>query len=200
MVLQVKSLKQGWSRRGLADLTTSVLLILGPFLTFLQYHGYPVFTPEAILVSLLLVAAAVPLFLMLRKGGRLRVAGFFLAMYVFVDLQFNVEQYVSFWFVPVTLAVLAFVLRDHLASVLAVAGSVFYLTAFALPTRKNVVRLRVPVQAVSADTSLPPVFHLVFDALTGIGPWQTAPGQPNPGLDSLESVLSRHGFLLFRNV
>lgn len=192
----------------IADAAVAPLALLTPFVGYLRYHEYPLLHAEVLSAALMLVAVGLLIDALIALRPRaLRPAFLVVLPLLAADLQFHLVEArlagatdplftaVAAGAAFVAAAALAWLLRDHLGTILATMFGVMLLSAVLLPTDKVATGVRIDRES-SAARDLPPVLHLVFDEHIGIaGIPADIPGGAELRSD-LESFYGRWGFEL----
>lgn len=177
------------------------LMVGGPMWRELYVHHYPV-RPEVF--ALTLVAAAIGTIVAAGSwlaGGLLGSAVFGVLLFLFVDLQLDLEQRTYTAVVFGACMVLAFVLVYRRAAISALALGAFYISSLIRPSLASPAAKPEGANAARPDTLL---VHIILDEQWGIGGLRAAGDSTtaafladfylNRGFEVYESAYSRHLF------
>jgi len=167
------------------------LLLVAPFVVFLGRHQYSLLNPEIALCLGIAAALALVVAGMAQRPG-LRVLALSLAAGLAVDAQFDQFGAREIAGAAVLVAGLGWVLRDHLARIVAVTGLAFLTSTLLLE------RTPQPTEALLAggNDKRPFVLHVVLDehiGLTGL----PHGAKYDASLERLKSFFDRRGFQRF---
>ena len=169
------------------------LLLVAPFVVFLDRHEYSLLNPEVALCFGVAAAFALVVAGMAQRP-ELRVLAISLAAGLAVDVQVDRFGARELFAVVALVAGVGWVLREHLASIVTVTGLTFLITTVALGRTSHPTE---PVLAGGNDKR-PFVLHLVLDEHGGFA------GVPrgadyDTSLTRLKSFFDRQGFRRFTN-
>jgi hypothetical protein len=186
--------KSEWSR--LAVLFAPALVLLTPFVSFLKFQGYPLFTVEVGYLAGFIVVLSLVLSCIIKWGGRLGAALIVAAaLTCFADFQFEVR--ITYLAVGcVVLVGLGLFLARPLMPILAVVFGVVLLSTLILPAQ-----LRDAGLPLASDKDirrdLPPILHIILDEQIGIeGIEQTTTWEKRARAD-LKAFYLENGFRLY---
>jgi hypothetical protein len=153
------------------------LLGAGPVWHYLYVNHYPLRPELALLVGGAALLGALGALVAHRIGGAVESVGIGVLLYLFSDLQFDLENWLRWWMVLAICLALAFVLRRRRATIIAITLGAFY--AAALPrlggiggpsvTRAQASRTTPATPAQAAPTAPPILLHVILDEQWGIG-------------------------------
>lgn len=175
------------------------LILLTPFVVFLQYHGYGFFRPEVMAVVLVMAGLA------LLCGGVATIspvveAGVLAGLLtLFVDLQFDPPKgTIGSAFTFLVLTSVFWFLRDHAPRIVTLMMATVLVSSFVVPQPRAVAMegFRSNDRAAAGRAELPLILHLIVDEHIGV---EGMPADLTPaGFErDLHSFFERHGFLLF---
>ena len=152
------------------------LMTGGPVWHYLFVNRYPFDRPEAVFLPLAagLLGAGIAV-LGRRLGGLLASLSFGALLYVFVDLQLNLEQSVRTLLVALGCVVLAHLLRSRRALLICLMLGTFNLAS--LPRRGGTPAPPREAAGIRRPDSLPVLVHIVLDEQWGIGGLRAAGDQ-----------------------
>lgn len=195
----------GGSRDWLYDLLAPPLILVAPFLSFVNYNDYSYAAPEIWLaVAALIVAGLLSGAVMALGGTWLRIIGTAGLVTLYVDFQ-------SEWFddqpalrVPafaLGMLLLCWVVRDNLHRITLPVFATILATAVVFPGSSGEASFERPDRDADAQgASDPPswvVVHLIFDEFIGI---EGIPSEASNGTEvrgMLRSFLQENGFYVF---
>lgn len=164
-------------RSSVWDYLAAILSLTTPALFYLTHHDYNFFAPEVEIFLMIFVAGGLAFGFAVNKGALpVRTAVLALLLTLFIDVQFNeVIQFKGiFWGLVILsgvftgFAVLAWILRQHLARVLVAVFAAMIVTIIIFPLEKALPEAFVSSKKKATDKDLPLVIHLIFDAHIGI--------------------------------
>lgn len=182
------------SAGGVADYLAPTLILLAPLLHFLEHHGYGLLRVESALLLLPLAVVGLLASAVIRNASqpvRVLVISTLLATFL------NLRGVYGFFEMLVACAIVAWLLREHLTTVLAVGFSVLIATTYAFSTHDARARDEFPQPPASAaQQALPPILHLVLDEHIGVEglPQGTALGRTVKS--ELKAFYADYGFRL----
>jgi len=180
------------SARRLADYVAPPLILLAPYLHFLEHHGYGLFHPEALVIALPLVALGLLAGVVISRASNLvRVLLISAVFTVFLNLR----GVYGFFEIAAGCAIVAWLFREHLTTILAVGFAVLIATTYIFSSYEPNRRSEFPEQPMSAtQQSLPPIVHLVLDEHIGVEgiPQNTELGKSVKA--ELKEFYANHGF------
>ena len=152
------------------------LMTGGPVWHYLFVNRYPFDRPEAVFLPLAagLLGAGIAV-VGRRLGGLLASLSFGALLYVFVDLQLNLEQSVRTLLVALGCVVLAHLLRSRRALLICLMLGTFNLAS--LPRRGGTPAPPREAAGIRRPDSLPVLVHIVLDEQWGIGGLRAAGDQ-----------------------
>lgn len=182
---------QGWG----ALFAAPLVLLLGPFFSFLWLHGHPFARWEVGTIALGLCAVALGCALLNRRWTWSLAPVHFVLLSLFFDYHVKPDWPVMLFVMPV-IGALCWLLRAQIATLSLVVGATFYAS----------VVLTVSPQPLWVDEEwdvergeLPPIVHLVFDEQIGPGGLpEEIPGAAELG-DEIVAFYTRWGFRILPN-
>jgi hypothetical protein len=191
--------------RPIYDLLSPPLILLTPFISFVNHSDYSYSTPELWVSIVGLTTVGLLCAVVMTLGGAwLRVLGTAGLLTLFVDIQFE-------WFdtlAPVRLPAFAIgallfcaLLREHLSRIAVPVFATMLLTALLFQGTSS--ELPIPVaaqrpQPEATPTLAPPVvIHLIFDEFTGIEGVPPEASDANGVQHKLRTFLLENGFQVF---
>lgn len=146
----------------------AALMIAGPLWHYLYVNRYPFARPEAIILPLAIgVAAAALAAAAHRAGGLLEGLVFGCLLFVFIDLQFDLDKWIYTAVIVAGCFGLTALIRSRRAMITCLTLGAFYLSSLVRPSAPSPV-LRLQSDSRQAST-LPVLVHLVLDEQWGIG-------------------------------
>ena len=187
------------------DLLSPPLVLVTPFVSFINHSGYSYTAPEfgisiAILSAIGLLCGTV----MMLGPARLRVLGTAALITLFVDLQFewfDVQREVRVPALGIGALLLCWLLRDHLSRIVVPVFATMLVANLLFPDRPeypSFQRLDLNAGATPMPSAAPPLLvHLILDEFIGIEgiPLETPEGRAVR--DSLRTFLRANGFRVF---
>ena len=169
-------MEQPTPERRLAYCPALAVLLLASLATFLSANDYPIFSAEVALLALAAVIAGGLLALTAFLAGRTVAALVLGAAVAFCfDLLFDLETSKPVLAVmPIACMALAVLLRKHVATIVAVAFSVLFVSTVLIPVedsralQRSEAPSRTPAQPTSSSAQLPVLLHLILDEHIGI--------------------------------
>lgn len=200
-----------WKR--LADASAPSLVLLSLLFSFLKFHRYPLWRPEVLLCSVLLVSLGTCLYGLAKlRPETLYPLLLGLLVIAFFDVRFLVISHfvlavarISPLASPALLLLaffafmwLAFAVRSELGRIVSAAWAVILLTTILLPAGR--IAAGAIMESPDANRlNLPPILHLVLDEQIGVEGIPTGvPGGADLQRD-LTSLLLKNGFSVYRN-
>ena len=169
------------------------MVLLAPFLSFVAHHGYPFSAELTVIVSAILAVAL---------GVSITVV--WLPVWVELvalsgALGLTLEYFTggSLKWILVGCFIIVWVLRQHIATILALGFLVFNVVSVAThaPIDQEIERASITADPAQHDNSLPTIIHIIFDGHTGI---EGMPRIPRPNaISTLKEDLVRNGFTVF---
>ncbi len=153
-----------------ADLTSTPLLLVAPLVIFLRHQGYPLLATESLIcIAALLGIGLVFSGLCALVGNYLRVPLFALLVTLFVDFQLDAESDHSVLAIVAGGSfVLGLVLRAQLSSLVSIVCATLIGTSIVFPVSGPPEGTFVRESDQPADSSLPPIVHLILDEQIGV--------------------------------
>jgi hypothetical protein len=176
-----------------------VLLAVTPLAAHLLYHDFPFLSIDAIGLVLAALAVGLAFGWLIQKAppaGRSVLLG--LLTIGFLDLTFNLESIVSFWFAIGIGLVLPWLVRQHYTQITALSLGAILLS---LPIRPSlsIESWERPVARRATPVNLIPIVHIVLDEHSGL---RGFPPDIPEAVQARERILRfyrRHGFKLYVN-
>jgi hypothetical protein len=172
------------------------LILLTPFIVFLQYHGYPFADPGALICLLALALLALALGATASISPVLEVVVIAGSLTLLADLQFHPPKgVIGLAVIFLGLVALLWVFRRHAVRIVTVATAAMLLSSILLPTRSVVTRADQPAAATRHGDG-PLIVHLILDEQIGI---EGFPSDISPPAfrAQLRAFFVERGFLLF---
>lgn len=147
------------------------LVLVTPFLGFIEHYDYGALAPEVLAILLALAGVGLVLGLVLLLAGpRPCALGLFLLLVLFTDIQFGWNSIAERPAALLSLAILplAWALRAHLTEIATAAFAVTLVSVLVLPGATAALDATGPAVPVQSRADLPPVLHLVLDEHTSI--------------------------------
>ena len=172
------------------------LILLTPFIVFLQYHGYPFADPGALICLLALALLALALGATASISPVLEVVVIAGSLTLLADLQFHPPKgVIGLAVIFLGLVALLWVFRRHAVRIVTVATAAMLLSSILLPTRSVVTRADQPAAATRHGDG-PLIVHLILDEQIGIEGFP-ADISPPAFRAQLRAFFVDRGFLLF---
>jgi hypothetical protein len=187
------------------DLLAPPLILLTPFISFINHNDYSYSFPELWLCVAGLIALGLLCGVVMAVGGTwLRVVGTAGLLMLFVDLQF--EEFATlprlwFWGFGILTLLLCAVVREHLSRITAPVFATMLVISLLLPGSSNGRSARVQARHGDAPAMLEPappvIVHLIFDEFIGIEGIPPEAPEGHTVRHSLRSFLLENGFRVF---
>ncbi len=195
-------------RRGWLYPLACPLVLVTPFLGFIEHHDYGFLAPEVLAIVTALAAAGLVLGLvLLRAGTRARALVLFVLLVLFADIQFGWNNIAERPQALLSLAILplAWMLRTHLAEIATAAFAAILLSTLLLPGAPTALETTQPAPKLAAKLAkgapsraeLPPVLHLVLDEHAGLEGFSTRIDGGAELRDQLRAFYAERGFRLY---
>jgi hypothetical protein len=154
-------------QRVLSAALAPLLLLLTPFVVFLQYHRYGPFHAEVMACLAVLAAAAIVLGAISAASTIAEVAVLTALLTLFIDIQFDSpNEKIGFALTALGLFAVVWVLRRHAAQIVALTMATILISTLLLPRAKVTVGHGGSGEPTRED--LPLIVHIVFDEHGGI--------------------------------
>jgi hypothetical protein len=188
-------------RRALRGFVAPFLILLAPFVVFLQYHGYGFFRPEVVVILLAMGALALLAGVVATIAPALEAAVLAGLLTLLIDLQFDPPKgSIGSAFTFVVLASVFWLLRDHVARIITLMMAAVLASSLVLPP-SSAAAMGSPAspsssRATSGNKELPLILHLIVDEHIG---FEGMPADLTPLAfeRELRTFFDRNGFVLF---
>ena len=198
-------MEQPISERSVAYCPALILLLLATLTTFLSANDYPVFSAEAGILALAAAIAGVLLALTAFLVGRPVAALILGAAVAFcIDLLFGLKAFKPLLvIVPVLCMAFAFLLRNHVASIVAVSSAVLLVSTLVIPVtdsraiQQNGKGAESAAQAPERRAELPVLLHLILDEHIGVDGIPLEIDGAATAAENLRAFYLQRGFRLY---
>jgi hypothetical protein len=185
-----------------ASLAAGALLAVTPFIVFAKHNGYGLLRPELLVCAAVLAGVGVLAGAIMAWGGPLtRVLGMALLATLVVDVnaEWPDKNPLALAVTFAVFALVGWVLRERVATIACVVGSVLLGSTLVLPSGQAALGTLTlaPAAAPAAAGAPPPLVHLVLDEHVGV---EGIPRDFDPSgvfADRLERFYTERGFRVF---
>ena len=190
-----------------ADLLGPILIVVTPFISFLKLNEYGYFSPESLILILVLVGAGSLLGLVAAFGGRFAatiLTAFLITIYIEFQLDWPLGRSILVPVMQIALLAGLWWLGQHRMTVVCAIFGTILVATLLFPVDGPIARpsqQKIANSAQLGDTAnaLPIVVHLVLDGHIGIaGIPPDIPGADKAAAD-MRAFYSRFGFQRFDN-
>ena len=193
-----------WGRWSVYDAIAPSLILLAPFVVFLEHNGYPYLAPETLLLYAGFTAVGSGLGFAAVAGGRATrslLMAFLIA--ILIDVQFDLLEW---WGMRVAIAfavpfILTWILGDQASRIYSVVFATIVVSGLVLPGSGQAPKAPARVNSATSDSrsasDLPVLLHLVLDEHIGV---EGIPSELENAGDIKEKLISfyeSNGFRLF---
>ena len=194
----------GSDRRGWLYPLACSLVLVTPFIGFIEHQDYGLLAPEVLAILGALAGTGLVLgLILLRAGARVRALVLFVLLVLFTDIQFGWNSIAERPEALLSLAILpvAWVLRNHLAEIATAAFAAILLSTLLLPGAPTTLEAAMPTaklaEGAPSRAELPPVLHLVLDEHTGLEGISTRVEGGAELRDRMRAFYAARGFRLY---
>lgn len=172
------------------------LILLTPFLSFLKFQGYPLFTAEVVYLLAVVITLGSALGAIAKWGGKLGTAFVFsITVVAFADFQFELRlTYLAI--ASVFILASSYFFARAMMPVITIVAAVVLLSTLFLPAQLHKAE-HTPASAEDVQKNLRPIVHIVLDEHIGIEGIDINTIEGQTAKVRLKNFYQKNGFRLF---